>query len=100
MRKRKFQRSTLSNEDVTIPKPRNKAGTRGVKERKTERLVIDEERVIKADVPAEPRFKGYEGSTQRAPPPWRTRNGPMHKWIAAGRRRYTRRRDRHGRPSR
>ena len=32
--------------------PTDKAGKRGVKQRKTERLVIHEERVIKADVPA------------------------------------------------
>jgi hypothetical protein len=37
--------------------PTGKAGKRGVKQRKTERLVIDEERVIQADVPAGSRFR-------------------------------------------
>src|SRR3954464_6127105 len=38
-------------EQKTEPKPAEKADTRGVKQRKTEWLVIDEERVIQAEVP-------------------------------------------------
>ena len=47
-------------EQKTELKPADKFGKHGAKQRKTERLVIDEERVIKADVPAGSRFKGYE----------------------------------------
>lgn len=43
----------------TEPKPAG-TGKRGKKRRKTERLVIHEERIVKADVPAGSRFKGYE----------------------------------------
>src|SRR3954469_21430527 len=40
--------------------PTDKTGKRGAKQRKTGQLVIDEERLIKVDVPAGSRFKGYE----------------------------------------
>jgi len=40
-------------EQKTELKSADKAGKRGVKQRKTERLIIDGERVIQADVPAE-----------------------------------------------
>jgi hypothetical protein len=44
----------------TDPKPAEKGQGRGAKARKIGRLTIDEERVIKAAVPAGSRFKGYE----------------------------------------
>jgi hypothetical protein len=47
-------------EQKTEPKPVGPARKRGTKERKTARLVIHEERIITAEVPAGSRFKGYE----------------------------------------
>src|SRR3954451_10531376 len=47
-------------EQRTEPKPTDKTGKRGARQRKTGQLVIDEERVIKVDVPPGSRFKGYE----------------------------------------
>src|SRR3954468_10303050 len=47
-------------EPKTEPKPTDKTGKRGARQRKTGQLVIDEERVIKVDVPPGSRFKGYE----------------------------------------
>lgn len=44
----------------TEPRPADANGRRGKKGRKTERLVIHEDRIITADVPAGSRFKGYE----------------------------------------
>jgi hypothetical protein len=45
-------------EQKTEPKPVGPARKRGTKERKTARLVIHEERIITAAVPAGSRFKG------------------------------------------
>jgi Transposase IS66 family len=44
----------------TGPQAADQDQARGAKGRKTERLAIDAERIIKADVPAGSRFKGYE----------------------------------------
>lgn len=44
----------------TEPRPADANGRRGKKGRKTERLVIHEDRIITADVPAGSRFKGYD----------------------------------------
>ena len=46
-------------EPATNPKPAGQARKRGPKARKTERLAIQEECIIKAEVPAGSRFKGY-----------------------------------------
>ncbi|MCP6026174.1 hypothetical protein NL375_33605, partial [Klebsiella pneumoniae] len=44
-------------ERKTEPKPEGSDNRRGKKRRKTERLVIHEDRIIKADVPTGSRFK-------------------------------------------
>jgi len=44
----------------TEPKPADRGRERGGKERKSERLAIHTERIIKAEVPIGSRFKGYE----------------------------------------
>src|SRR5687768_7622662 len=46
-------------EPGTGHEPTGKAGRRGTRDRKAERLNIAEERIIPADVPAGSRFKGY-----------------------------------------
>ena len=47
-------------EQGTEPKPAEKGQKRGARSSKTERLAIDTERIIRADVPPGSRFKGYE----------------------------------------
>lgn len=47
-------------ENATGPKPTGKEGLRGARGRKTDRLTIDEDRIVAAAVPAGSRFKGYQ----------------------------------------
>ena len=55
-------------EQKTEPKPTDTTGKRGAKQRKTGQLVIDEERVIKVDVPAGELVPGNEtGGVMRVP---------------------------------